>query len=212
MTCPIRCCIGALLFSSAVVAEQDIQVEALLPGFAVLQIDGSRVTLRAGQSHAGIKLISADARAALIEIEGRSQSLGVSQRISTEFTPPEKREVSVARDAQLQYRMSAELNGVRMPVIVDTGANIVAMSSTHARTLGISADEGTVMQVQTAGSVVAARRVTLDTVDVGGLRVTSVDATVLEGEFPDVVLLGMSYLKHVELEERGGVLTLRARW
>ena len=50
--------------------------------------------------------------------------------------------------------------------------------------------------------------ITLRSVSVGGIRVDNVQATVVEGSFPTTVLLGMSYLKHVEMKENNGVLSL----
>lgn len=190
----------------------DAYVEALLPGVAVLQIDGARVTLRAGETHGDLRLIEADSRSAIVEVDGEPRRLEVSERISGSFTRPERPTVTVRRDSQLQYRTTAELNGVRMPVIVDTGANIVAMNAAHATSLGIDPEEGIAAQVQTAGAVLPARRVMLDSVRVGGIRVSAVAATVIDGSLPATVLLGMSFLQHVEMREVDGILTLRGRW
>ena len=190
----------------------DVVVEALLPNLAVMRIDGQRVKLRAGESHKGITLIEANSKTALIEIDGKQQQLGVSQRISAQFSEPESRVVTIPRNSQMQYQTTAEINGARVRVVVDTGANIIAMNAAHARAAGISDDEGQPSQVQTAGSIVAARRVVLDSVDVGGIRVNRVLATVLDGDFPIDVLLGMSFLQHVDLEESEGILTMRARY
>ncbi|MFK7828874.1 MAG: TIGR02281 family clan AA aspartic protease [Congregibacter sp.] len=190
----------------------DVVVEALLPGLAVLQIDGSRVTLREGQAVKGVRLIAADAKSALVDIAGKQQRLRVSQRISAQFSAPKRRSVTIPLDEQLQYLTNAEINGVGLPVIVDTGANVVALNSEHARAVGIAEHEGQKTQVTTAGSVVPARTVQLTSVSVGGIRIENVEATIIDGEFPRQILLGMSFLRHVELEDRSGVLTLRARW
>jgi aspartyl protease family protein len=190
----------------------EILVEALLPGIAVMTIDGARVTLREGQSERGVRLIAADAQSALVEIAGQEQRLRVSQRISGTFTAPAQRSVTIPRNAQMQYRTTAQINGVRLAVIVDTGANIVALNSRDARAIGIADNAGVAVSVQTAGAVVPARQVQLDSVDVGGIRIESVAATVIDGPQPSVALLGMSFLQHVEMEDRAGVLTLRARW
>ena len=48
----------------------------------------------------------------------------------------------------------------------------------------------------------------LRSVNVGGIKVNNVPATVIEGEFPNYVLLGMTYLRHVKMEENQGVMTL----
>lgn len=200
----------ALLFTPGLRAE--IVVEALLPGLAVMQIDGSRVTLREGESQAGVLLISADAQSALVEIGGRQQQLRVSQRISGQFSEPQERSISIPRNDQMQYLTNAEINSVRLAMIVDTGANIIALNTRDALAVGIASDEGVAASVQTAGAIVPARRVVLETVVVGGIRVDGVTATVIDGEQPSVALLGMSFLQHVEMQEQGGILTLRARW
>ncbi|WOJ93169.1 TIGR02281 family clan AA aspartic protease [Congregibacter variabilis] len=200
----------AVFFTSGLRAE--IVVEALLPGLAVMQIDGSRVTLREGESRGDVLLISADAQSALVEIGGRQQQLRVSQRISGQFSEPQERSIAIPRNEQMQYLTTAEINNVRLSMIVDTGANIIALNTRDALAVGIARDEGVVASVQTAGAIVPARSVVLETVVVGGIRVDGVTATVIDGEQPSVALLGMSYLQHVEMQEQGGILTLRARW
>ena len=203
-------CIGLLAALPSLASE--VLVEALLPGLAVMQIDGRRVRLRAGESHGPVTLIEATSTSALISIGGKPQRLEVSQRISARFTQPQERRVSIQRDRQLQYLTSAEINGVRLPVVVDTGANIVVLNSRQAARIGVDAEAGTPSRVQTAGAVINARQVVLDSVSVGGIRVDTVAAAVIDGEFPATALLGMSYLKHVELSDEGGIMTLRARW
>ena len=49
---------------------------------------------------------------------------------------------------------------------------------------------------------------TLDEVTVSGIVVHNVQAAVINGQYPIDTLLGMSFLRLVGLEERGGVLTL----
>ena len=205
--------LGLLLsFLSVDASSADVRVEALMSGLAVLQIDGRRVTLRSGQSHGDVTLVSADSKTAVLSVGGQRQSLGVSDRISGQFTRPERPEVSVRRDARLQYRTTAEINGVRIPVLVDTGANIVALNAAQARAIGIGADAGVASQVETAGAVVPARQITLDSVAVGGIRVAGVAATVIDGPLPATALLGMTFLRHVDMQEQDGVLTLKGRW
>jgi aspartyl protease family protein len=208
----MRAALCAFFLSFAATASADMVVEALLPGIVVMEIDGQRVTLREGQTERGVRLISADGRSALVEIAGVQQRLGVSQRIGSQYSTPAERSITIPRNEQMQYRTTAEINGVRLPVLVDTGANIIALNSRDARAVGISDDEGVSATVETAGSIVSARRVILDVVSVGGIRVDTVEATIIDGELPSVALLGMSYLQHVEMQNQNGILTLRARW
>ena len=203
---------AALLLALPAAARESVQVEALMPGMAVLTIDGRRHTLREGDSVAGVRLLSASGKEAVLEIGGEQRRAGVSDRIAGAYRAPEKRSVTVARDERMQYRTSAAINGRRLEVLIDTGANVVALSRKHAAALGIDASGGQPTRVETAGSTVQGHIVTLDSVDVGGIRVDNVRATVVDGDFPRTVLLGMSYLRHVQLSEQNGVLSLTSRW
>ena len=116
--------------------------------------------------------------------------------------------VTIVRDARLQYRTGAVINGRRAQVIVDTGANLVALSSTQARQMNIDYSSGKPSRVQTASGTGEAYAITLDTVSIGGIKVRNVPATVVKGDYPDTILLGMSYLRHVSMQEKDGVLSL----
>ncbi|GAB3272884.1 retropepsin-like aspartic protease family protein [Parahaliea aestuarii] len=187
-------------------------VEALMPNTAVITIDGTRKTLRAGQSHGGVTLISADASAAVVEVNGQRQTVRMHQHITGSYQAPTSRVVSIPRDARLQYRTTAHLNGRSMQVIVDTGANVVAMNSAHARSLGVDFASGQPTRMETASGITRAWAVQLYSVDVGGIRVDNVQAVVAEGSFPSDILLGMTYLRHVTMSEEGGVLSLSREW
>ncbi|RKZ34041.1 MAG: TIGR02281 family clan AA aspartic protease, partial [Gammaproteobacteria bacterium] len=53
-------------------AVEKVSVQALFKDMAVLVVDGKRRTLRSGQtSPEGIKLISADSKQAVLEIDGK---------------------------------------------------------------------------------------------------------------------------------------------
>ena len=76
-----------------------------------------------------------------------------------------------------------------------------------ARRLGLALRPGGVSR--TANGTVETWSTRLDSVDLGGLVARNVRASVLPNMPGDEVLLGMSYLKHLELIQRGETLTLR---
>ncbi len=202
-----------LCYSALAVSETaGLQVQALLPNTAVVKIDGRQYTLRAGDTRAGVTLIAADSRQATFEIGGQQHTLGVSQRIGSNYSAPEKREVTIRRDDRLQYLTQARFNGTTVQVLVDTGANLVAMSTEHAERIGVDYESGIETEVETASGVNDAWFIKLRSVDVGGIRVENVEATVIDGDYPSIVLLGMSYLRHVEMRESGGILSLSRDW
>ena len=84
--------------------------------------------------------------------------------------------------------------------------------SATARALGVDYSKGIPSQVKTASGVVMAHMIMLDSVDVGGITVNRVQASVLEGPHPEMVLLGTSYLQHVEMREKDGILMLMRKF
>ncbi|MDP4651171.1 MAG: TIGR02281 family clan AA aspartic protease [Haliea sp.] len=187
-------------------------MEALLPNTAVLMINGQRKTLRAGDDFDGVKLISADASIAVLEINGSRQRVGLNRNITTNYVAPERRELQIPRNDRMQYVTSGSINGRSVQVMVDTGANVVALNTRHAEALGLNYKDGIPSTLETASGVVDAWLLNLERVEVGGIPVEGVRATVVVGEYPSTILLGMSYLQHVELRERGGVLSLSREW
>lgn len=202
----------ALLLVSPLAPAAAVVAEGLFPGMAVLNVDGERVTLRPGQSRGAVKLISVTRERAVLEIDGERRELTLSGRVDSAFMEPERRTLTVPRNAQMQYVTQAEINGRRVEVLIDTGANTVAMNSQHAEAVGIAPDAGVPASVRTASDIRTARQVQLTSVSVGGIAIQGVTAIVIEGPLPETILLGMSYLQHVELEERNGVMMLQARW
>jgi aspartyl protease family protein len=201
--------LAAVLFCPVSWAQSpEVEVHGLLKGAAILGVNGQSKLVRVGESLGGVMLVQSNSRRAIVEIDGESFELTMSTRISSSYEVPDTREVLIRRDEKMQYKTNASLNGHRMAVLVDTGANIVAMNQLHAKAIGLPADAGEASQVETASGMTNARVVMLKSVDVGGIRIENVRATVLEGKFPTTVLLGMTYLRHVSMSETGGVLSL----
>jgi aspartyl protease family protein len=201
-----------LVVSIAWPASPRVEVEALFTDAAVLKIDGERKMLRAGQAYKGVTLVAAHSRTATLEVDGETMELGTSRRIVTHYESAESQVVNIPRDALLQYQTSATINGRSVQVLVDTGANVVALNSRQAQALGVDYSAGRPGRVETASGSVNAWVVTLRSVDVGGIRVDNVQASVVEGDFPSTILLGMTYLRHVKMQETDGVLSLSRAW
>lgn len=194
-------------------AAARVEVQALMADAALLRINEQQHLLRSGQrSPEGVLLVSADPRRAVVEIDGRRTELTLSQRIAGSFTATDQAEVRIERNAHRQYLTTIEINGRRTVALLDTGATSMAVSGAQARALGIDYRSGTPGQVSTAGGVFPAYRVQFEKVSVGGIAVSFVPATVIEGDYPEVVLLGMTYLQHVGMREDNGVMYLRQKY
>jgi aspartyl protease family protein len=108
------------------------------------------------------------------------------------------------------YFTDAMLNGRSMSFMVDTGASTVALSYDEGRRLGlISPGDRWDVKMQTANGVARAKRVTLDSVRIGGIVVRNVTATISEEGALSGNLLGMSFLgKLSRFEMRNGLLVM----
>jgi aspartyl protease family protein len=116
-------------------------------------------------------------------------------------------QVVLRRNRAGQYVAGGRINGEPVVFMVDTGATDVALPLPLARRLGLRLQPGGIST--TANGRVETWRTRLDSVDVGGLVLRDVRASVLPNMPGEEVLLGMSYLKHLELIQRDGNLTLR---
>jgi aspartyl protease family protein len=205
-----------LATSLAASAEGEIEIEVvgLFRNAALLEVNGKRELLKQGQkSPEGILLIRADSSEAVVEVNGRRMNLKLSSRIGTEFVPAESATVQIPVNDLGQYQGSGSINDQPVSFLVDTGASIVAMNTKDARKLGIDyAGTGKMHEATTAGGVVKSWAVTLDSVQIGAIRVTNVPAAVLEGDYPKDILLGMTFLRNVEIKQTQGLMVLKRKF
>jgi len=207
-------CLWLLMLSGLVSAVEvsELRLVGLFKDTAVIQVRGEQHTLRVGETGLqDIRLLSTSSDSALLKVDGRRHQLRLTRAISPYVTTP-RQSHRIAINGRGQYLTSGTMNGQPLRFLVDTGATAVALSSRQARRLGINFAKGDPTQVNTAGGVVKAYSISLDRIKVGGIEVRNVEAAILEGVYPGVALLGMSYLRHVRFSEVDGVLTLTPRY
>lgn len=114
--------------------------------------------------------------------------------------------VVLEQDRNGHYEAEGQINGQSVTFLVDTGATDVALPESKARALGL--EFGPRVTVMTAAGPAKAWVTRLDEVTVGGLRRSNVRASITDGEF-NGILLGMSFLKHYNLQQQDGRLVIR---
>ncbi len=189
-----------------------LQVEALalFPGRALLRIQGREQVLRVGERSAeGIELLAADTSRVEIGYQGQRRTLTLTTVRAPGGMADVDPVVSIALNTHGQYRTAGIINGRPVQFLVDTGANLVTLSQVHAARLGVDYRHGRPGTVITAQGTTEARQVLLPYIQVEGLRVEAVEAVVILGEFPEDVLLGMSFLRHLSMETTAGTMLLR---
>ncbi|WP_426415965.1 retropepsin-like aspartic protease family protein [Aestuariirhabdus sp. LZHN29] len=204
---------GVVLISLSAVAAPDVRVQGLFPGAAVLIIDGERHLLKVGRKPVkGVSVLEADAHSALLSIDGKQQRLTLSREVNSSFTQAERKQVRVSLDHESgSYPVYGAINGRSIQMVVDTGATMVAMSSQQAQAIGLDYSKGTLRPITTASDQVMAFELRLDRVSIGGIERRNIRAVVVEGSYPTVVLLGMSFLQHLRMQEQEGVLLLEEK-
>ncbi|MCK7596276.1 TIGR02281 family clan AA aspartic protease [Microbulbifer sp. CAU 1566] len=200
------------LLLPAIGSAQDVRLKAIFGTSAMFEIDGKQRLLKSGKtSPEGVTLVSVTSDHALVKMDGREQRLTLAAPVASQYAEVSKAEVRLSPDRRGHYNTSAWINGRQVPVMVDTGATSIAFNYPTAKSLGLDLSRAQPMRVSTASGVEQAYRLQLSSVTIGGITVHNVDATVLGNNFPQVTLLGNSFLSRVDMQQQDGLLLLRAR-
>ena len=115
------------------------------------------------------------------------------------------------RDSSGQFHLDAGVNGNSVKFLIDTGADLVALTEEEAVNLGLNLSPDDFQPVmQTASGVGYGAPVTLDEVEVGGTTLHNVNAVVVRDL--SVNLLGQSVLRQLgAVELKGDTMVIRAR-
>lgn len=130
-----------------------------------------------------------------------------NQSLQTRYTDEGVREVVLQRNKSGHYVTAGEINGKPVTFMLDTGATGVAIPESQAVDLGLR--RGAAFPTQTANGMSTSYAATLDRVSVGGIELYDIPAGITPGLKTREILLGMSFLKHIEFTQRGDTLTLR---
>ncbi len=209
----VRFCLAlVLLLVMNTAVAKNVEVKGLFSGSALIIVDGEQKLLKRGKTFNGVTLVSADSKQAVLDIDGKRHSLGVSKRISSSYQKAEVAEVRLQPGHGGHYVTPARINNRPVSVMVDTGATTVAMSLPQAKALGVDYRNGTLTPISTANGYTQGYLVTLSSVTVGTVTVNNVEALVSVGNFPQTILLGNSYLSKVKMFRENGVLVLQSQY
>lgn len=127
--------------------------------------------------------------------------------VTGEVTEEGVRQLALRRNKMGHYVTPGTINGREVVFLLDTGATGVAIPAAIAQSLSLT--QGRPMLTSTANGTARSFQTRLAEVRIGDIRLNQVEAAISPGLKMNEVLLGMSFLKHIEFTQRGNTLTLR---
>jgi aspartyl protease family protein len=198
-----------VIVSNVVYAVEKLRVVALFSDRAMLAIDGRNRLLKVGErSPEGVELMSADSFGAVVKYAGITRSLRLGQGVASSYKRPDRIQQRVVLGADGAYSLDGSINGNRVSMVVDTGANTIALSALKAQMIGLNYKQGRPVIVQTASGIAKAYKLDLPEVRAGNIELRNVEAVVIEGNMPAKVLLGMSFLSRLDIRHQGNLMIL----
>ncbi len=214
--CGIAIVATSLLSFSAYATS--VKAIALFQDRAMLSVDGGKAKIvRAGTTHSGVKLIKSNTSEAVIEVNGKRETLNLNSSLVLEESLGAQAAESYASSVQLFideqgfYRATGKVDGKGIEFLVDTGANLVVLNSIQAKQVGLDYKQGIQTSAQTASGVTPMYIVNVNRISIGGIELNNIEAGVIEGSFPAYPLLGMTFLSRLNMQQSEGVMTLSRR-
>jgi aspartyl protease family protein len=146
----------------------------------------------------------------------RTELRDVGDRVLTQLVPGRPatrgRTVEIARTSSGSFSVTTPVNGVRVPMVLDTGATAVVLTYEAAKAAGLPLEViAYTVNVDTANGRTRAAPVTLDRVAIGGIIERAVPALIAQPGRLRTSLLGMTFLNRLESwEVRSDRLLMRA--
>ena len=210
---------AVLILATAVAAAQQPSRRVALSGSmgsrALLVIDGGAPSAVAvGATVQGVKLVSLNEAQAVVEIDGRRQTLRLGEaavNLGGAASAGSGTSIALSSDANGHFQANGQINGRGVLFLVDTGATMVSMGQDEAERLGLAYKNGERIGLRTANGNTVGYRISLNTVRVGDVEVHNVAAVVQPQPMP-FILLGNSFLTRFQMKRENDTLLLQRRY
>lgn len=117
------------------------------------------------------------------------------------------KEIVLQRNVHGHYVANGTINYREVTFLLDTGATDIAVPESLANKIGLR--KGYAITVKTANGNVKAYRTQLESVAIGDIVLYDLNATILSNMQGEEALLGMNFLKHFEITQKGKTLTIK---
>ena len=116
-------------------------------------------------------------------------------------------EVRLQRNRFGHYVATGSINGQSVEFMLDTGATDVSIPVAIADKLGLQ--RGRAVSYHTANGSITAWQTIADEIQLGPLTLGPIRASINPYDRSNAILLGMSFLKHLDFSQQGNTLTLK---
>ena len=205
----------ALPFLTSAALAQSVALSGMLGNKALLMVGTSAPhSVAPGDTYQGVKVVSTSGDQAVVEIQGRRQTLRVGDApvsFGGRGGKVSSGTITIAASSDGHFSTPGSINGRPVQFMVDTGASVIGMSVSEAERVGLNYKAGQVVRMGTANGVTQGWRVRLDSVRVGDVEVSGVDAVVMPQPMT-YVLLGNSFLARFQMQRDNDMMTLQRRY
>jgi len=204
----------AAVLAAASAQAQSVALAGMLGSKALLVVNGTAPkTVAAGESHEGVKVISTNGDQAVVEQNGKRNTLRVGEapvHMGAGKSGGMGNRIVLVAGSGGHFMTAGQINGRAVQFMVDTGATSVAMAAQDAERAGVNFKAGQPVMMSTANGNVQGYRIKLDSVRVGDVEVFGVDAVVTPQPMP-YMLLGNSFLTRFQMLRENDQMTLTKR-
>lgn len=199
------------------------QIQLVMTGTnrAIVVLEGKRLVLSTGKKDANqVELLEANSDRAILKIGDDTITLRTgevaapilrddgedsSQNVATSDTTSK---VTLWADETGFFFARGEVGSRSARFLVDTGANTVTFSSRQADAMGIEYQDGRDGFASTASGIAPIKSIVLKRLTIEGISLRNIAANVVLGDFPEVPLLGGSFLNKLNMERSGKKMEL----
>lgn len=135
------------------------------------------------------------------------QQRNPNQNLNLSSTGSGVHEVSLQRNRFGHYLATGDINGEAVELLLDTGASDVSVPAGVAQRLGLR--RGQPVRYSTANGTITAYLTRIPVLRLGTIELHDIRASINPQMDGETILLGMSFLRHLEFTQRGDTLIIR---
>lgn len=201
-----------LVLTAPCASAQSVALSGVLGGKALLVVgQHAPRAVAVGETHQGVRVLSVSQDQAVVEVQGQRSTLQLGQApVSVRGSSSSGQRLVLMADPRGHFVQQGQINGQPMSFMVDTGASTIAIGQAQAQRLGLDYRSGQPVRMNTANGVTQGWRLRLDSVRLGEVQITGLEAVITPQPMPHV-LLGNNFLNYFQMTRTPDQMVLEKR-